>query len=284
MASLRPALVTSAAMIAFAANSLLCRHALSHTNIDAASFTAIRLASGALSLWAYVAVSQKVRWPVGGSWISAGALFAYAACFSFAYLSLTAATGALLLFTAVQLSMLGYGFARGDRLNRKQTVGFVMAACGLLVLLMPGVAAPPLMGALLMATAGVSWGVYSLRSGRHDPAQTSAANFIRSVPFAVALLLLFASTRRFDVEGAAYAVASGAVASGAGYIIWYSALRNLTVTTASTVQLSVPAVTAILGVLLLGETLTLRIVFSAAIILAGIAIVIRQKTTAESTV
>lgn len=269
-------------MIAFAANSLLCRHALSHTNIDPASFTAIRLASGAISLWAYVAIAQKVRWPAGGSWISGGALFAYAACFSFAYLSLTAATGALVLFTAVQLSMLGYGFAKNDRLNSKQAVGFVMAACGLLVLLAPGVAAPPLKGALLMAAAGVSWGVYSLRSGRLDPAQTSAANFIRSVPFALVLLLLFASTRRFDVEGGVYAAASGALASGAGYIIWYSALRRLSVTTASTVQLSVPALTAMLGVLLLGEALTLRTIFSSVIILAGIAIVIRQKMINDS--
>jgi hypothetical protein len=165
-------LATTAAMVAFAANSLLCRQALVHTDIDPASFTTVRLASGAIALWAFVAARHGKLWPEGGTWISAAALFAYAACFSFAYLSLTAATGALLLFAAVQFTMLGYGFTQGTRLNARQSIGFTLAAIGLVILLLPGVTAPAPQGALLMVMAGIAWGCYSLRGGAHDPAQT----------------------------------------------------------------------------------------------------------------
>ncbi|MDP3174456.1 MAG: DMT family transporter [Phenylobacterium sp.] len=277
----RQTMLTVAAMVAFAANSLLCRQALAHTSIDAASFTAIRLGSGALVLWAVVTARQRAPWPIGGSWISAAALFAYAACFSFAYETLTAATGALLLFAAVQFSMIAFGFASGTKLGRVQAVGFAVAAMGLVALLLPGVAAPSPKGALMMGAAGLAWGVYSLRSGSHDPAQTTAANFIRATPMALGLMLLFARDRSIDLPGAAFAVASGAGASGLGYVIWYAALRGMPVTTASIVQLSVPAIAAVLGVVLLGEAMSIRLVVASVVILTGIGLAARTARPAR---
>lgn len=280
MSPFRAMLATTAAMVAFAANSLLCRHALVHTDIDPASFTIIRLASGAIVLWTFVAARHRKLWPEGGTWMSAAALFAYAACFSFAYLSLTAATGALLLFAAVQFSMLGYGFIQGTRLNAVQSVGISLAAIGVIILLLPGVTAPAPQGALLMVLAGVAWGCYSLRSGAHDPAQTTAANFLLSMPMAL-LLAWFAQDRSLDMHGIALAIASGAVTSGVGYLIWYAVLRHITVTTAAVVQLSVPAIAAALGVLVLGEPLSLRLIAASIIILSGIGLAIRRATPAR---
>jgi drug/metabolite transporter (DMT)-like permease len=268
-------------MICFAGNSLLCRQALKNTAIDPASFTAIRIASGAFALWTIVCLRDGARSP-RGSWASAFALFAYAATFSYAYTALTAGTGALILFGAVQATMIGYGLARGERLGTVQVVGLVLALGGLAGLLLPGLSAPPISGAVLMLAAGVAWGVYSLR-GRSagDATQVTAGNFIRAVPFALALGFGMLPWARIDTAGVAYAVASGALASGVGYAIWYSALRGLTATSAATVQLSVPVIAAAGGILLLHEALTLRLVLASLAILGGIAIVIRPAERAR---
>jgi len=283
------ALLTLVAMTAFAGNSLLTRAALRDTGIDAASFTAIRIASGALALWLIVRVRNAPGASVGaGSWRSATALVAYAAAFSFAYLSLTAATGALLLFAAVQVTMIGSGRLRGERLHGMQGPGLVLALSGLVVLLLPGLSAPPLGGALLMIAAGAAWGVYSLR-GRDsvarglDPTVETGGNFARATPMVMVLLGVawaLPAGVQVDRAGTALAVISGAITSGIGYAVWYAALRGLASATAASVQLSVPVLTAAAGVALLSEPLTVRLVLSSTAVLGGIAMVILAKRPA----
>lgn len=276
MSHARLVALTSLAMIAFASNSLLCRVALKNTGIDAASFTTIRLVSGALMLWLVVRMSRATQG--SGSWLSALALFAYAAGFSFAYVSLPAATGALLLFGAVQATMIGHGIWAGERLRALQLGGLALALGGLVGLLLPGLSAPPLPGALLMLGAGLAWGVYSLRGkGAGDPARVTAGNFLRAVPVAAALSLLLRDGASVDGAGFCYAVASGALASGLGYAVWYTALPALKATNAATVQLSVPVLAAAGGIAFLGEPVTLRLVLASAAILGGIALVILEK-------
>jgi len=272
--------LTALAMVAFAGNSLLCRAALRDTGVDAATFTTLRILSGAVALWAIVRARGGARPRRGaadpaGSWPSAAALFTYAAAFSFAYLELTAATGALLLFGAVQATMIGYGLWAGERFRGWQTVGLVAALGGLVGLLLPGLSAPPLLGSVLMLAAGVAWGVYSLRgAGRGDPTRVTAGNFLRAVPLAAALSAATLPWATLDPAGAGYAVASGALASGVGYAVWYTALRGLRATQAATVQLSVPVLAATGGILLLDEPITLRFIVASAAILGGIALVI----------
>ena len=276
MTSSRLFVLTTLAMLAFAGNSLLCRAALRHTAIDASSFTVVRLISGALVLWLLVRL-RSGRTTGQGNWGSALALFAYAAGFSFAYVSLSAATGALLLFGAVQATMIGVGLWRGERLRRWQLVGLVLALSGLLGLLLPGLSAPPLLGALLMLGAGAAWGVYSLRGkGAGDPTRVTAGNFVRAVPMALVMGLLTLNQATLDTPGIAYAVASGALTSGIGYAIWYTALPDLKATHAATIQLSVPVIAALGGIGLLGEPLTLRLVLASIAVLGGIALVIRR--------
>ena len=271
--------LTAAAMVAFAANSLLCRLALQHQGIDPASFGSIRLVSGALTLALVVRLRAKPPSPARVDWLAAAMLFAYVAFFSFAYLSLPAGTGALILFGAVQLTMLGAGLGSGERFGPLAWLGFVLAAGGLVYLVLPGVAAPPLLGAVLMAIAGVAWGVYSLRGrGVADPLAATARNFLRAVPMALALSLIFVARAHADATGIALAVASGAVTSGLGYVIWYAALARLSAMQAATVQLSVPLLAAIGGVLLLSEAITPRLAAASVAILGGIAIVLSQKS------
>ena len=273
----RVAALTLAAMIAFAGNSLLCRLALTTSPIDAASFTTIRIVSGALTLWVIARLRNGTA-TGSGNWPSAIALFAYAAAFSFAYLSLTAATGALLLFGAVQATMITWGLRSGDRLGKWQVCGLACAYAGLIGLLLPGLTAPPVLGALLMLGAGVAWGVYSLRGrGSGDPTRVTAGNFLRAIPFAAALSLALLPARSIDAAGVLYAVTSGALASGVGYAIWYSALKHLRASMAATVQLSVPVIAAAGGIALLGEQLTLRLVIASVAILGGIALVIFRR-------
>lgn len=261
-------------MIAFAGNSLLCRMALKHTSIDPATFTSMRVLSGALMVWAIVSFRSGAR-VRGGTWSSALALFAYAAAFSFAYVDLSAGAGALLLFGAVQATMILFGLWKGEHLNGWQGFGLVAALGGLVVLLLPGLSAPPLLSALFMVGAGVAWGVYSLRGkGAGDPMAATAGNFLRAVPFVMILSLAMLTTARVDTQGVAYAIASGALTSGVGYAIWYAALRGLTATSAATVQLSVPVIAAIGGILLLGEPVTLRLLGASIAILGGIALVV----------
>ena len=276
-------ILTSLAMFAFAGNSLLCRAALKHTSIDAASFTTIRLISGALMLWLVVRVRSGTH-SGSGNWLSAFALFVYAAGFSFAYVSLPAATGALLLFGAVQATMIVHGIWAGERMQKLQLLGLVLALAGLVGLLLPGLSAPPVIGSLLMLGAGVAWGVYSLRGrGAGDPTRVTAGNFLRAVPIAAALSVIMFDRTSLDSAGFWYAVASGALASGIGYAIWYTALPALKAAKAATVQLSVPVIAALGGIVFLGEPLTLRLVLSSAAILGGIALVILEKQQASGT-
>jgi drug/metabolite transporter (DMT)-like permease len=273
--------LTAVAMLAFAANSLLCRLALQQGRIDPASFGAVRLLAGALVL----ALVMRARGqPVLGSgdWRAAALLFAYVALFSFAYVSLPAGTGALILFGAVQLSMLGAGLLAGERFAPMGWLGLVLAGAGLAVLLLPGAAAPSLFGALLMAGAGAAWGSYSLRgraggSGGGDPLAATAASFVRAAPMGVLLALLFVRSLHADAAGVGLAIASGALTSGLGYVVWYAALRRLSALRAAVVQLSVPLIAAVGGVLLLGEAFSLRLGLSALAILGGIGLVLGSR-------
>jgi len=273
-------LLTALAMMAFAGNSLLCRLALRHTGIDAASFTAIRLAAGAITLWLLTRVRADER-AGSGNWLSALALFVYAAGFSFAYATLSAATGALLLFGAVQATMIGHGLASGERLRPLQWLGLVLALAGLIGLLLPGISAPPPAGSMLMIGAGIAWGVYSLRGrGGGAPIKVTAGNFLRAAPIAMLLCLLNIDNAAVDRAGIFYALSSGALASGVGYAIWYTALPALKATHAATVQLSVPVIAAAGGIVFLSEQLTPRLVAASVAILGGIALVIVEKQRA----
>ncbi|SDD16844.1 DMT family transporter [Aquimonas voraii] len=270
--------LTGLALLAFAGNSLLCRAALRDTAIDPASFTLLRMVSGALVLALLVGLRSPVQLR-SGSWISAAALFAYAIAFSYAYIGLSAGTGALILFGAVQASMLGWALLRGERFGALQSLGFALAIAGLIGLLLPGLSAPPIGAALLMLLAGVAWGVYSLRGrGAGEPTAVTAGNFLRAVPMAAAALavalLLAPDAMQIDAPGSLYAIASGALTSGLGYAIWYRALPQLRASTAATVQLSVPVITAVAGVLLLSEPLSLRLVLASVAVLGGVALVV----------
>lgn len=276
----RTVALTVLAMLAFAGNSLLCRAALQHTGMDAATFTSVRLATGAAALAVLVAWRKSGPAWRAGNWPSAAALCVYAAGFSFAYVSLTAATGALLLFGAVQATMIGHGLYRGERLGALPLAGLVLAFAGIGALLLPGVSAPPLGAAALMLLAGVAWGVYSLR-GRSggDATSTTAGNFLRATPLALLLSVATPGITAWDGPGLAYAAASGALASGVGYALWYAALPQLRATQAATVQLSVPVLAALGGVALLGEPLTLRLTLASVAILGGIGLVIHERTS-----
>jgi drug/metabolite transporter (DMT)-like permease len=277
MTNPRLIVLTAFAMIPLAANSWLCRAALRDTTIDVASFTSIRLISGALMLWLLVWLTGKAR-AGAGNWPSAVALFGYAALFSFAYLSLTAATGALLLFGAVQVTMIALGLRRGERLDGIQIAGVALAFGGLVGLLLPGLSAPPLGGALMMIGAGMAWGVYSVRGkGAGDPIRVTAGNFLLAVPITALLSLLMISDVSVDTAGFGYAIASGALTSALGYALWYRILPMLRSTSAATVQLSVPVIVAIGGVALLGEPITMRLVLASAAVLGGIALVILER-------
>ncbi|MBI1424789.1 MAG: EamA family transporter [Gammaproteobacteria bacterium] len=270
-------ILTTLTLMAFAGNSLLCRAALRDTQIDAASFTLIRLLAGALVLWLVVQL-RRTKATGNGSWLSALSLFTYAATFSFAYISLPAATGALLLFGAVQVTMIGHGLWRGERLLRLEFIGIVVAFAGLVGLLLPGLSAPPLVGSMLMLAAGIAWGVYSLRGkSEGNPMQVTAGNFMRAVPIAIILSVITLQHTVLDKAGVGYAIASGAITSGLGYTIWYMVLPSLKATSAATMQLTVPVIAAVGGILLLGEAMTLRLVLSAIAILGGIALVNYEK-------
>lgn len=276
----RTLLLTALAMLAFAGNSLLCRLALRDGDIDAASFTSLRIVSGALTLWLLLRLRGSAT-PGAGSWPAAAALFAYAAAFSFAYNSLDAGTGALLLFGAVQISMLLWGFYRGERLNRLSTAGLLIALAGLLVLLLPGASAPATGGALLMVLAGMAWGAYSLLGrGVADPLAATAGNFLRAVALALPLSLLLFEHATWSHNGVIYALLSGALTSGVGYFIWYAALAGLKSFQAASVQLSVPIIAALAGVVLLDEALSLRLALSSLAVLGGIALILCAKQRA----
>jgi drug/metabolite transporter (DMT)-like permease len=273
--------LTALALLGFAANSVLCRLALRETAISPASFIAIRIASGAVAL-GFLAFGSRRGGTRGGSWASALALFVYAVGFSYAYITLSTATGALLLFGAVQISMLAWGLRAGERFAPPQVAGAVLAAAGMLLLLLPGWVTPSLGGGALMLAAGAAWGAYSVRGkGSARPLADTAGNFVRAVPMAVVLLVLAAMVfdgARVDARGAMLAAASGALASGVGYAIWYAALPSLPITIAATAQLAVPLLAAAGGALVVGEGVPLRLMLPAIAILGGLALVFLGRT------
>ena len=268
----RTALCTMLALTAFAANSILCRLALEGPAIDAASFTTVRLLSGALTLLVFSSLASKSTTSVRpGSWWAASLLFLYAVSFSFAYLSLSAGTGALILFAAVQLTMILAALLAGERPAPLEWLGLVAALAGLVYLVSPGLSAPSAARSLLMGLAGISWGLYSLLGrGVRDPVAVTTGNFVRSVPFTLLVSAVAFRSLELSGSGALLATVSGALTSGLGYVIWYAALPGLSATRAATVQLSVPVLAAVGGVLFLFETVAFRLLFSAVLILGGI--------------
>ena len=287
IAAWRLVLLAMVAMLAFAANSLLCRLALGAGSIDAASFASLRMVSGALML-ALILRLRGGRVMAGGAAALLGALkpalmlFLYMACFSFAYLSLGAGTGALILFGAVQLTMFAVALLGGERFSVLSWGGLVLAFAGLVYLVLPGLHAPDPLGALLMAVAGLGWGFYSLLGRRSaDPLLATARNFLVAVPpvllVSLASMLLASDLAHAETSGVLLALASGALASGCGYVVWYALLPHLSAMRAATLQLSVPAIAALGGVLLLGEVLTPRLVLAAIATLGGVAIVLVQR-------
>jgi drug/metabolite transporter (DMT)-like permease len=290
---------TTLALVAFAFNSILCRLALRGEEADAAGFTAVRLVSGAVALVVINYVVSKGRnlsgsegvsdeantqakntLPTGrvsafGSWLSAFLLFAYAICFSFAYLGLTAGTGALVLFGSVQLTMIAVAILRGERPSALEWLGLATAVGGLVYLVFPGLQSPPLTSSLLMAAAGAAWGGYTLRGkGSSDPLADTTGNFVRSVPMIVAVGLVLLPNLHLSGYGILLAVLSGAITSGIGYSFWYAALPHHTSFRAAVLQLPVPLLTAVLGIVLLTEAFTGRLLFASILILGGIGLTI----------
>ena len=285
----RAAGFTTAALLAFAGNSWLCRFALRGGDIDPAAFTALRIASGALVLWPLARVLEPAG-TRGGSWRGGAALFAYAILFALAYVSLDTGVGALLLFGAVQATMIGAALAQGERLGARQWIGLAAALGGLAWLAAAGAGrgaatsgAEPVAGALAMAAAGAAWGLYSLLGrGRPHPFASTAGNFLRAVPLAIATLALarlVAPAPHATAKGIALALISGAVTSGLGYVLWHAALRDLAASTAGIVQLAVPAVAAAGGVAFLGERPTARLAIAGALILGGVALAVVRRAT-----
>jgi len=271
-------LLTVVAMTAFATNSILCRMALGTHEIDAASFTAVRLVSGAITLAMLSLFLRGYQALSAGSWLSGFQLFLYAAAFSFAYLSLHAGTGALILFGAVQATMIISGLLYGERPHPLQWTGLAIALAGLIYLVFPGIEAPSLHGALLMALAGIAWGFYSLRGrGVRDPIVQTAGNFIKAVPFGLMVWVVGVHGVHAQPRGILLSILSGSIASGIGYIIWYTAVRGLSATRAATVQLPVPLLTAFGGVIFLAEAFTMRLTIASILILGGVALTVIAK-------
>jgi drug/metabolite transporter (DMT)-like permease len=276
-------LLTALAMVAFAANSLLCRLALGASEIDAASFTTIRVLSGVITLVLISYAQSRPPSRSNANWRSALALFAYMIFFSFAYISLGAANGALILFGAVQLTMFAAALTTGERFPALAWLGLAVAVAGLVYLVSPGLSAPDPLGATLMTVAGVAWGFYSLLGrGAPEPLAATTMNFIYCAPLVLLVSVFSLSQFHLSALGVAYAIASGAVASGCGYVIWYAALRGLTAGRAATVQLSVPVIAAIGAVILLSEPITLRLVLASVATLGGVALVLAQRAAPAS--
>jgi drug/metabolite transporter (DMT)-like permease len=272
--------LTTLALIAFAGNSVLCRLALADGSIDAASFSTVRLVSGAIALLLILTASNRgARSPSYGSWMSAAMLFLYAVCFSFAYISLDTGVGALILFGMVQLTMVAGALIVGDRPTVAEWIGWLLAIAGFVYLVSPGLAAPSPLGSVLMAVAGIAWGIYSLR-GRQEPHALAGTtyNFVRSVPMVIVISALALKDLHLTTSGILLAIMSGAITSGVGYAIWYTALRSITSMQAAMVQLSVPVLAAAGGVLFLSELVSLRLIVSSLLILGGIFLAIFGKS------
>jgi drug/metabolite transporter (DMT)-like permease len=270
-------IITAFTLVAFAANSLLCRMALGGRLIDPVSFTTIRLVSGALALILIIRLSGESNKPqqAKGSWGSGLALFAYAAAFSLAYVSLSTGMGALILFGSVQVTMISFALKSGEKLGPVQWIGLAAAIGGFIYLVMPGISAPDPLGALLMCISGIAWGVYSIRGkGVSTPVVMTAGNFTRSAPMAIIAGAIAFSSVHLELFGVLLALVSGVITSGLGYVLWYKALRSLTTTQASAVQLIVPVIAAFGGVAFLSEQVSMRLIAGSALILGGVALAI----------
>ena len=279
-----PYLLTLFAMLAFAANTVLCRLALvsngGEASIDAASFTSIRLISGAIILILLLSVQTRELKPKSINPISTMMLFIYAICFSFSYIDISAGTGALILFGTVQLTMIIFGLIKGERPGYLALIGILLAFAGLIYLLLPGVSAPPLMNALLMMIAGLAWGIYSLRGkGVTNPLVATSWNFIGTLPLVLLTYLIFKADIHLTQKGIVFAILSGALASGVGYSIWYAALPYLSATRAATVQLTVPIISSIGGIIFLSEQLSLRLILASIAVLGGVYLTIKPVKT-----
>ncbi len=277
MTRLRIILITLLSLLAFAANSLITRFALQETSIDETSFIMMRVVSGALFLWLYLRFKKNNN--KAGTWLAAFSLFIYAVSFTYGYGLIAAGTGALLLFGSVQVTMTISGYREGERLNVIQIAGFILAIIGLVILMLPGISSPSIIGALLMCISGVAWGIYTLQGrGANNPAATTAGNFIKAAPMAILLwLIVYLSTNdtiNLVSDGIIYALLSGIITSGIGYIIWYSVLPELKAIQAAIVQLSVPLLVTLAGALLLNETITIRVVLASTAILLGTVLVL----------
>ncbi|MFQ3276807.1 MAG: drug/metabolite transporter (DMT)-like permease [Colwellia sp.] len=276
MTRLRIILITLLSLLAFAANSLITRFALQETSIDETSFIMLRIVSGALFLWLYLRYNKNNK---AGTWLAAFSLFIYAVSFTYGYRLIAAGSGALLLFGAVQVTMTIAGYREGERLNVIQIAGFILAIIGLLILMLPDISSPSITGALLMCISGVAWGIYTLQGrGANNPVATTAGNFIKAAPMAILLwLIVYLSTNdtiNLVSDGIIYALLSGIITSGIGYIIWYSVLPELKAIQAAIVQLSVPLLVTLAGALLLNETITIPVVLASTAILLGTVLVL----------
>ncbi len=273
---------TLLALVAFAANSVLCRLALDNNTIDASSFTVVRLASGIIMLMVILKFTSKQTQPSNhtdrpkqGSWISALMLFLYATAFSFAYVSLDTGTGALVLFGAVQITMIFAHVMAGNRLHIFEWSGLLLAFTGFVYLVLPDVTTPSFSGFVLMTLAGIAWGIYTLRGKKTvSPLSDTAFNFLRTTPFVIALVLMALPSIQLSSEGIMLAIMSGALASGIGYTLWYIALGGLSATVAAVVQLLVPIIAAVGGIIFVSETITQRLILSGMMILGGVLIII----------
>lgn len=276
---LKTSLLTSLALIAFAANSVLCRLALGNESIDASSFTVIRLLSGSFALFIIFCMNgNRTKASSNGSWSASFLLFTYAITFSIAYLSVDTGTGALILFGSVQITMILLSIASGTRLHASEWFGLIMAFTGFIYLIYPSISSPSINGLILMTISGISWGLYTLMGKRSkNPLMDTTYNFVRTIPFVVVLAILTIQHISYSSEGVILAILSGAITSGIGYTIWYIALRELSSTQAAVVQLSVPVIASVGGVLIVSEPITQRLIVSAIIVLSGILMVILGK-------
>ena len=276
---LKTCFLSSMALVAFAGNSVLCRLALVDDAIDPAGFTLIRLLSGILVLWPLLLVSQsKAAYQKSGSWFSALMLFVYALLFSYAYISIDTATGALILFGAVELSLVLVSLLKGKRLSVNEVVGVLLALAGFVYLVLPELQKPTLSGFIMMSVSGIAWAMYTVGGqGSTNALRDTAFNFLRTVPLLIVLLVVSFNSLSLTPYGVGLAIASGAITSGLGYAIWYAALPNLTTTQAAVIMLFVPIIAAFGGVIFTDEDISLRLIIAGALVLGGIALVITAK-------
>lgn len=273
-------LFTGLALIAFAANSVLCRLALGESAIDASTFTIVRLLAGAIVLTVIMSISKiksnsNTNSSTKGSWPASIALFIYALTFSFAYVTLDTATGALILFGSVQIAMILMSIFSGNRLHISEWFGMAIAFTGFVYLILPGVTTPSVIGFLLMTVSGIAWGIYTLKGrGSKNPIMDTAFNFLRTMPFVIILAIVTFKYAHYSSEGILLAVLSGSIASGIGYMIWYSALSGLSVNQAAVLQLLVPVIAAVGGIIFVSESISFRLTVSSAMILGGILMVV----------